>query len=68
MVFAIHSTCVLGDLVPAEQKNSAYWRSWLLHHQIVCMVLASEFTLEEVTALMQLCHLCEPCFTTTASP
>lgn len=48
MVFAVHSTSLLGDLVPAEKKDASHWQSWLLHHQIICMVLAAEFTLEEV--------------------
>jgi len=48
MVFAVHSVSLLADLVPTDHHDSVYWRSWLLHHQILCMVLATEFTLEEV--------------------
>ena len=56
MVFAVHSTLLLADLVPAEHIDSVYWRSWLLHHQILCMVLAAEFTLEEVRPHSSLYH------------
>ena len=62
MIFMIFSVELLGDFVPADQKDHDVWRCWCLHHTYFMMLLQRSFTLMEIRTLDQTIYTMQTLF------
>ena len=56
MIFAIHSTAILGPFVPDDMQSSDWWRCWCLHIEYFTLLLSTSFSLAMIKHLDSLIY------------